>query len=117
VRISCLVDGRTGLGATSDAFDTVITQVSERDVLPCVTDEGRAFELGRRLAQQAPGARRRALTSPRRELLERGLLYKPFWVVRAGRTTILVDGITGGLHPIVDATTPASTRPAGSAAR
>lgn len=98
IRISCLVDGRTGLGATSDPFDVELRRVGGGDVLACAIEEGEALEVGRRLVRLAPRARRRALVIARRELLDRCLVYKPYWVVSSRREEApwsLVDGVTG----------------------
>lgn len=98
VRVSCLVDGRTGLGATSDPFDVELRRAAAGDVLACAIKEEQALEYGRRLMFHAPRARRRALVTARRELLERCLVYKPFWVVSSGREEApwsVVDGVTG----------------------
>jgi hypothetical protein len=99
IRISCLVDGRRGLTATSDAFEIELRGAGARDVLPCAIAEEEAMERGRRFVRHAPRARLRALVASRREELGRGLVYKPFWVVSGVServpSSVLVDGVTG----------------------
>ncbi len=98
IRISCLVDGRTGLGATSDPFDVELRRVAVRDVLSCTIEEADALEQAKRFVRHAPKARRRAFVGARRELVESGLVYKPFWVVSTGSEraplSVVVDGVT-----------------------
>jgi hypothetical protein len=98
IRISCLVDGRTGVGATSDPFDVELRRVAARDVLSSAIKEPDALKQASRLVRHAPKARRRALVGARRELVERCLVYKPFWVVSTGperALSVVVDAVTG----------------------
>jgi hypothetical protein len=100
IRISCLVDGRTGLSATSDPFEIELRRVGGGDVLDYSVPEDDALERARRFVRHSPrAARRRALASSRREEVDRSLVYKPFWVVRSGAdapaSSLLVDGVTG----------------------
>jgi len=99
IHISCLVDARTGAPATSDPFDVTPCTVSATDVLEPVLSEPEARDVARRLAGHAARARRRVLVADELELLEQGLVHKPFVVVTGGRAPLLVDGVTGATCP------------------
>lgn len=113
-RVCCLVDGRTGLAATSDPFETVTLSPPSEDVLGPAVGEAEAEGLARRLARHVIHARKRSLATPRIELLDRGLVYKPFWVVAGGTASVLVDAVTGAAFPLRGAAGPAfrTTTPA-----
>jgi hypothetical protein len=99
-RLSCLVDARTGLFATSDPFEVVTCSAPEQDVLDCALAEPDAEAVARRQAPRVVRSRRRSLVGERVELCERGLVHRPFWVVSTERAGLLVDGVTGALLPL-----------------
>jgi hypothetical protein len=104
--VCCLVDARTGLAATSDPFDTVTLHPPGEDVLGPTLGEAEANALARRFVRHVIHARRRSLATPRIEPLDRGLVYKPFWVVAGGTASLLVDGVTGATLPLRGAAGP-----------
>lgn len=102
--ISCLVDARTGRGATSDRFVLDAREASSRDVLVAGLSADDALARARGVAVEALVNRRRTVFAPRLELVAANLVYKTFWVVRcenrAGAFSVLVDGTNGGFHPL-----------------
>lgn len=103
-KVSCLVDGRRRVVSTTDAFETELVSAPPASVLGASVLEPEAEARARRAAEKAAGRRQRALASPRFQILDRGLRYKRFWVVRtpgdAGARRLLVDGITAGAFPL-----------------
>jgi hypothetical protein len=99
-RVSCLVDGRTGLFATTDPFDTVMCPVPRDDVLDHVLGEAEAAVVAKRSLPHAILARRRSLVADSTQLLDRRLVYKPFWLQTAENASVLVDGATGAVFPL-----------------
>lgn len=105
VRVSCLVDGRTGLCATTDPFELVELRISGNDVLDTKLPELDGRRVAERYVAYIVRGRRKALVRPELELLDGALVYKPFWVVcctEGGATPfhVLVDGVTGRFHPL-----------------
>jgi hypothetical protein len=99
-RLRCLVDGRNGHLATSDSFEPVTRAVPDKDVLDCILEEPEAERAARRFAPGAFRARRRSFVEARIELVDGGLVYKPFWIVKVEEGGLLVDGVTGALLPL-----------------
>jgi hypothetical protein len=110
MRVACLVDGRTGLFATSDPFDIVTRSVPREDVLDHALGEAEADAVARRGVPHAIQARRRSLVAEHRELLDCRLVYKPFWVVTGETARVLVDGVTGAVFPLAGVDEGASWR-------
>ena len=103
LRASCLVDARTRLGATTDAFELQTVEPDARDIVAAGIDETEARRIAERYTSYVMRRRRRALIAPEVEVLDRALVHKPFWVVRCTRDDAsafrgLVDGLTGRFH-------------------
>lgn len=106
VRLSCFVDSRTRIGATTDPFELERLDPNERDVITPLVDECEAHRIAERYAGYVLRNRRRAFVAPTIEVLSCEMIHKPFWIVtsrsRAQQSSlrVLVDGITGGFHPL-----------------
>lgn len=105
LRVSCLVDGRTGLCATADPFVLEDVRPSRDDILDAKLGELEACRIAERYVAFVARRRQKALVSPGLELLQTRLVHKPFWVLgcREGSGPsfrMLVDGVTGGFHPL-----------------
>lgn len=103
--VSCLVDARTGLGATSEPFTRERLDVRDDDVLPPRLGEVEARRIAERYCGYVVGRRRKALVATEVEVIKHAVVHKPFWVVTCARERetafqMLVDGITGGFHPL-----------------
>lgn len=103
-KISSLVDARQGVAATSDPFEIDAAQVSSGDVLGSKVLAQDAERRARRAAARAVSRRERALLPAAWSLVDRALVHKRFWVVRAGSRRLLVDAVTGCVHPLGPAT-------------
>jgi len=101
LEVLCLVDGRTGVAATADPFEIVGLEVSG-EVIDSVIGREAARRIARRCVDHVVGRRRKALAASRTEILEEGMVHKPFWIVRCTNGSkpsfrVLVDGVTGGI--------------------
>lgn len=102
--LSCLVDARTGVASTADAFATSRLDAPDADVLEPLLDAGRSRALAERYAGYVLRRRRSSLSfrQPALETTKLLLVHKPFWIVRCSREDatfpVLVDGVTGRFH-------------------
>ena len=100
VRVDCLIDARTGRAATADdvSVETVSSDAASR--LPVRQDPGAGRRQAERYTRHALGRAFRILAGFRLQADEGELVHRPYWVVRASGTRLLVDGVTGELHPM-----------------
>ena len=103
VRVSCLIDARTKVGATADAFELERIGVPAGDVIEPHLDEAEANRLAERYVAYVVRNKRKALATSKLEVLDHALVFKPFWIVNCSNGTkpefrVMVDGITGGFH-------------------
>lgn len=103
-RVACygVVDARTGDVATSDPLDTEELAVAPDALLAARHGSADALRMARSFAAHALRRRLRVICDFRLELSELGLVYRPYWIVRAGAALVLVDAVTGGLHPLAE---------------
>ncbi len=101
LRVECLVDARTQVSSTSDPFELDPVEADEAEVVAPRLEVAEALRLAERYASYVVKSRRKALVTPKREVLDQRLVYKPFWIVDCAEAyTLLVDGVTGGFHPL-----------------
>ena len=103
VRMSCLVDTRTGLASTADPFELERVDGDAGEVMEPRLAEDEALRIARRYVAYVVRNRRKALIVPEVKVLERSLVHKPFWIVdgttrHESSFRVLVDGVTGGFH-------------------
>ena len=92
---------RTRVSSTSDPFELDPVEADEAEVALPRLEVAEALRLAERYASYVVKSRRKALVTPKREVLEQRLVYKPFWIVDCAEAyTLLVDGVTGGFHPL-----------------
>ena len=101
LKISCLIDGRTRLGATADAFELEHVAVPAAEVIAPRLEEGDARPLAERYVAYVLRNRRKALVAHKLEVVDRALVFKPFWILSCTNGSkpafrVMVDGITGG---------------------
>jgi hypothetical protein len=101
--VSCLIDGRTSVGATTDPFKVEQLIVAEDEIVDPRVDATEACRLAVRYTSYVVRNKRKALVTPRVDILDRAVVHKPFWIVRCTNGAkpdfrVMVDGITGGLH-------------------
>ncbi len=100
IRVDCLIDARTGRAATGDAVVIESVTADAKECLPvrqCAVagrrqaerytlhSLGRAYRILARFGLRADGGE---------------VVHRPYWIVRAAGHRLLVDGITGELHPM-----------------
>lgn len=101
LRLECLVDARTRISSTTDPFELEPVDADENELIATDVDAAEARRLAERYSSYVVKNRRKALVASRMEVLEERLVYKPFWIVDCGTDyTLLVDGVTGGFHPL-----------------
>jgi hypothetical protein len=105
LKVSCLIDARTKVGATTDAFELEHVGVPAGDVIEPRLDEAEANRLAERYVAYVVRNKRKALVAPKLEVLEHALVFKPFWIVNCTNGSkpefrLMVDGITGGFHAL-----------------
>ncbi len=103
VRLSCLVDTRTGLTSTADPFELERVDANAGAVMEPRLAEDEALRIAHRYGAYVVQNQRKALIVPEVTVLERCLVYKPFWIVDGTQRCqssfrVLVDGVTGGFH-------------------
>jgi hypothetical protein len=103
LKVSCLIDAQTSVGATADAFELEHVGVPAGDVIEPRLDEAEANRLAERYVAYVVRNKRKALVVPKLEVLEHALVFKPFWIVTCTNSSkpdfrVMVDGITGGFQ-------------------
>ena len=103
LKVSCLIDARTHVGATADAFELEHVQIPTDDVIEPRLNEAEANRLAQRYVAYVVRNKRKALVAPKFEILERSLVFKPFWIVQCTNGSkpacrVIMDGITGAFH-------------------
>ncbi len=110
LKVSCLIDARTKVGATADTFELEHVGVPAGDVIEPRLDEAEANRIAERYVAYVVRNKRKALVAPKLEVLEHALVFKPFWIVNCTNGSkpefrVMVDGITGGFHVLSPPTT------------
>jgi hypothetical protein len=110
LKVSCLIDARTQVGATADAFKLEQVGVPADDVIEPRLNEAEANRLAERYVAYVVRNKRKALVAPKFEMLEHSLVFKPFWIVKCTSDLkpafrVMVDGITGAFHVLAPPTT------------
>jgi len=100
VSASCLIDGCSGIGATSDQFIVGESSVAAAAVLNRKTSENEAKRAAHGFLTHNLGRRLRTIGHFNVELEPLGLVHKAFWLVRCGGTVVMVDSLTGCLHTL-----------------
>jgi len=103
LKVSCLIDARTNVGATADAFELERVGVPAGDVIEPRLDEAEANRLAERYVAYVVRNKRKAFVAPKLEAVDHALVFKPFWIVICSNGSdpefrVMVDGITGGFH-------------------
>lgn len=96
----CLVDARTGHAATADRFATERRSVDASVCLVPTQSSELATRQARRYAAHAMGRASKTAANFDLRIEANGIVYRPFFIVVCGDTRLLVDGVTGDLHPL-----------------
>ena len=100
VSLSCLVDACNGVVSTADSFTLDEVTVSGAVLVSARQDAGEAGLAARRYVTHALGRGLRTVANFNVDLDHRGVVYKSFWALRCGDSRVLLDGVTGRLHPL-----------------
>jgi hypothetical protein len=98
--IDCLVDGINGLGATADPFVTEeIAVADEMRLLSRISHDEAVRTAQRNLTHQL--SKKLKMIAPFDVTLEsNGTVYRGFWIVALSNGRIMIDSVTGGIHPL-----------------
>ncbi|MCD6396503.1 MAG: hypothetical protein J7L71_03100 [Spirochaetaceae bacterium] len=97
---SCLVDMINNIASTTDRFEKKnVEAVSENILTPSIPEED-AFNSARTYLTHASILKRKALLVPDVQVIQKELIYKPFWIIKCTNRTrenfnIMVDAVTG----------------------
>jgi len=100
VSVDCLVDGINGLGATADPFITEHLNVTDEDHLKSEISNSEAVKVAHRTVTHQLGKKLKMIAPFDVTLEAKGMIYRSFWIVRIGDSRIMVDSVTGGMHPL-----------------
>jgi len=100
IRCELVVDALTAEPATVDHLHTISRAVPDGEVLAVAIPERRSHQVARSYMLHVLQKRLRTLGAFDLELSGAGLIYRPCWVVAAGVVRVLVDAVTGSLHPL-----------------
>lgn len=100
VAVDCLVDGINGLGATADPFSTEQLKVTDESLLKPEISNSEAVKIAHRTVTHQLGKKLKMIAPFDVTLEAKGMIYRSFWIVRIGDSRIMVDSVTGGMHPL-----------------
>lgn len=100
VALDCLVDARTGTVSSADALRLERRKVSATESLPVQQDADSAISTARRYASHALARGFKVLGNFNLDVRDAVLVHRPFWIVRTEQLRVLVDAVTGELHPL-----------------
>jgi len=100
VSVDCLVDGINGLGATADPFITEQLNVTDENHLKSEISNSEAVKVAHRTVTHQLGKKLKMIAPFDVTLEARGMIYRSFWIIRIGDRRIMVDSVTGGMHPL-----------------
>ena len=98
--IDCLVDGINGHGATADPFLTDQRTVPDEYLLRAEISKDEAAKIAKRTVIHQLGKKTRMIAPFEVSLEVAGLIYRNFWIVRIGDSRIMIDSVTGNMHPL-----------------
>ena len=100
VAVDCLVDGINGLGATADPFITDKLMVTNENLLHPDISRDEAVKIAHRTVTHQLGKKLKMIAPFEVTLEATGLVYRSFWIVRIGDSRIMIDSVSGGMHPV-----------------
>lgn len=98
--VNCLVDGVNGFCATADSFITDPFTPSGEVCLEPVVTRDEAGHIARRTVTHRLGKKLKMIAPFGVKPVPAGTVYKRFWIVRIGVARIMIDGVTGRVHPL-----------------
>ena len=100
IKASCMVDLINNHAATTDAFNSQETVVLKDNVLENDFNEEDAYKTARTYLTHSSIHNMKVLFAPDSEIIEKQLVYKPFWIVKCTNRErhtfkVIVDAVTG----------------------
>jgi len=99
--IVCLVDGVNGHGATADHFSTDERIIQEESRLQLGISQDEAAKIAQRTVTHQLGKKIKIIAPFDVVLESTGLVYRSFWIARVGGKRIMIDSVTGAMHPLI----------------
>jgi hypothetical protein len=100
VTIACMIDGVNGHGATADHFSTDEILVPEESRLQLGISHGEATKIAQQTVTHQLGKKLKMIAPFEVALESTGLVYRSFWIVRVGDKRVMIDSVTGAMHPL-----------------
>ncbi len=100
VAVDCLVDAINGLGATTDPFATEQLLITDENRLKPEISNREAEKVAHRTVTHQLGKKLKVIAPFDVTLEAKGMIYRNFWIVRVGDSWIMVDSVTGSMHPV-----------------
>ena len=98
--VNCLVDGVSGLGATSGAFSIDPATVPADALLQLAVLAREAESAARRTVSHQLSRKLRMIASFQVDIEPQSIVYKGFWIIRSQDTLVMVDSLSGCIHPL-----------------
>lgn len=100
IKASCLVDLRRNQASTTDSFERIEIEAEEEQLIEPTVSEEAAHKMAETYLVHSAIHKMKALLLPETETLEKGRVYKPFWIVKCTAPAkeaffVLVDSVTG----------------------
>ena len=100
VTIDCMVDGVNGHGATVDHFCTDEVAVAEDCRLQIAIACDEATKIAQRTVTHQLGKKLKTIAPFDVTIQSTGLVYRSFWIIRVGEKRVMIDSVTGSMHPL-----------------
>ena len=101
VTIACMVDGVNGHGATADHFSVEEIMVPEDSRLQLGISHDEATKIAQRTVMHQLAKKLKMIAPFEVALESTGLVYRSFWIVRVCDKRVMIDSVTGAMHPLV----------------
>ena len=98
--VSCLVDGVNALGATTDPFDVKQTKVVAAEIMATKVTKDEAHRAAFGILRHQISRHLKMMAAFDIRLTKQEVVYKEFWILRSRNALIMVDSVTGGIHPL-----------------
>ncbi len=100
IKASCLVDLINNHASTTDRFELKETEVLQKSILEHDYNEEQALKTAKTYLTHSSIHTMKVLFAPDYEIMEKQLVYKPFWIVKCtdhGKYSfkVIVDAVTG----------------------
>jgi len=99
-QLNCLVDAVNGLGATTDHFTVDHRQLDDGEIIATTISNDVAMRIAQRTVTHRLTRRLRMIAPFGLALKPQGVIYKGFWIVGCASAAVMIDSVTGGLHPL-----------------